>query len=125
MIVPPGLKLGANRRLAGEDIRAGSGGAPRRPAAAPQHVALAAASQLTALAGAAARARRAVLHRRRDRRAGHAAAGGRALRFQPRLLAAMLARLAAEVTDLGILPDDPADARARARGGGARTTTWC
>ena len=33
VIVPPGLKRGANRRLAGEDVRAGRGRAAGRPAA--------------------------------------------------------------------------------------------
>ena len=43
VIVPPGLKLGANRRLAGEDVRAGSVVLPAGRRLAAQHVALAAA----------------------------------------------------------------------------------
>ena len=49
MIVPPGLKLGANRRLAGEDVRAGAVMLPAGRRLAAQHVALAAAVGLTAL----------------------------------------------------------------------------
>src|SRR3954471_17084851 len=43
VILPPGLKRGANRRLAGEDIRAGTVALPAGRRLAPQHLALAAA----------------------------------------------------------------------------------
>ena len=79
VVVPPGLKRGANRRLAGEDIRAGAVALPAGRRLAVQHVALAAALGLTELERAPARARRFVLDRRRDRRAGIAAAARRAL----------------------------------------------
>ena len=72
VIVPPGLKRGANRRLAGEDVRAGSVVLPAGRRLDAQDVALAAAVGLTALAGAPPRAGRGVLDRRRDRRARHA-----------------------------------------------------
>ena len=49
VIVPAGLKVGANRRLAGEDVRAGSIVLPAGRRLAAQHVALAAAIGLTAL----------------------------------------------------------------------------
>src|SRR6185369_11062643 len=49
VIVPPGLKTGANRRLAGEDVRAGSIVLPAGRRLSPQHVALAAAVGLTEL----------------------------------------------------------------------------
>ena len=49
VIVPPGLKTGENRRLAGEDVRAGSIVLPAGRRLAPQHVALAAAVGLTRL----------------------------------------------------------------------------
>src|SRR6266446_8586677 len=49
VIVPAGLKRGANRRLAGEDLRAGSIVLPAGRRLAAQHVALAAAVGLTAL----------------------------------------------------------------------------
>ena len=70
VIVPPGLKSGANRRLAGEDVRAGSVVLPAGRRLAAQHVALAAAVGLTELK-VRRRVRVArVLDRRRDRRAG-------------------------------------------------------
>src|SRR6202020_469532 len=40
VILPPGLKRGANRRLAGEDIRAGTVALPAGRRLAVQHVAL-------------------------------------------------------------------------------------
>ncbi len=49
VIVPPGLKLGANRRLAGEDVRKGSVVLPAGRRLAAQDVALAAAVGLTTL----------------------------------------------------------------------------
>src|SRR5215470_13275650 len=49
LIAPPGLKAGANRRLAGEDIRAGAVALPGGRRLAPQHVALAAAIGVTEL----------------------------------------------------------------------------
>ena len=49
VIVPAGLKAGANRRLAGEDVRKGSVVLPAGRRLAAQDVALAAAVGLTAL----------------------------------------------------------------------------
>ena len=49
VIVPPGLKLGANRRLAGEDVRKGQIVLPAGRRLAAQDVALAAAVGLTTL----------------------------------------------------------------------------
>src|SRR5262249_54469742 len=49
LVAPPGLKAGANRRLAGEDIRAGTVALPAGKRLAPQHVALAAAIGITEL----------------------------------------------------------------------------
>src|SRR5579884_4162726 len=43
VIVPPGLQLGSNRRLAGEDVAAGSHALSAGAVLQPQHVALAAA----------------------------------------------------------------------------------
>ena len=68
--MPPGLKSGANRRLAGEDVRAGAIVLPAGRRLAPQHVALAAAVGLNELTGASPCPRRRVLDGRRDRRAG-------------------------------------------------------
>jgi molybdopterin molybdotransferase len=107
VIVPPGLKLGANRRLAGEDVRAGSVALPAGRRLAPQHVALAAALG------------RVDLEVRRRIRVALFSTGDEIVepgtpRPPPalydanrRLLAELAGRLGAEVTDLGILPDDP------------------
>ncbi len=50
VVVPSGLKAGANRRLAGEDIRSGSVALPAGRRLAPQHLALAAAIGVTEIA---------------------------------------------------------------------------
>ena len=107
VIVPAGLAAGANRRLAGEDVRAGAVALPAGRRLAPQHVALAAALGIAALEV-----------RRRVRVAlfstGDEIVEPGAPRPQPalydanrRLLAELAGRLGATVTDLGILPDDP------------------
>src|SRR5215468_2298711 len=49
VVVPAGLRAGANRRLAGEDIRAGSVALPAGRRLAPHHVALAAALGVASL----------------------------------------------------------------------------
>ena len=104
VIVPAGLKAGANRRLAGEDVRKGSVVLPAGRRLAAQDVALAAAVGLTDTRGAAARARRAVLDRRRDRRAGQRRGPPRRCTMPTAtLLDGMLDRLGAQVTDLGII----------------------
>jgi len=107
VIVPPGLKLGANRRRAGEDVRTGTVALPGGRRLAPQHVALAAALG------------RVDLEVRRRIRVALFSTGDEivepgATRPQPalydanrRLLADLAGRLGAGVTDLGILPDDP------------------
>jgi molybdopterin molybdotransferase len=107
VIVPPGLKLGANRRRAGEDVRAGTMALPAGRRLAPQHVALAAALG------------RVDLQVRRRIRVALFSTGDEIVepgspRPEPalydanrRLLAELAGRLGAEVTDLGILPDDP------------------
>jgi molybdopterin molybdotransferase len=107
VIVPPGLKLGANRRRAGEDVRSGTAALPAGRRLAPQHVALAAALG------------RIDLEVRRRIRVALFSTGDEIVepgteRPQPalydanrRLLAELAGRLGAEVTDLGILPDDP------------------
>jgi molybdopterin molybdotransferase len=108
VLVPAGLKLGANRRLAGEDVHKGSVVLPAGRRLAVQDVALAAAVGLTEL-----RMRRRVrvaLFSTGDEivepgSPRPAAALYDANRF---LLDGMLERLGADVTDLGILKDDPA-----------------
>jgi len=49
IIVPSGLKLGANRRLAGEDVPAGNIVLPAGTVLEAQHIALAAALGVTEL----------------------------------------------------------------------------
>jgi molybdopterin molybdotransferase len=107
IIVPSGLKLGANRRLKGEDIAAGSIALPAGRRLAAQDVALAAAVGLASLQV-----------RRRPRVAVFSTGDeivepGRPLspaglydanRF---LLLALLRGLGTEADDLGILADDP------------------
>jgi molybdopterin molybdotransferase len=107
VIVPAGLKPGANRRLAGEDIRKGALLLPAGRRLAPQDVALAAAVGLTELK--ARRRVRVALFSTGDEivepgKPRPAAALYDANRI---LLDGMLERLGAEVTDLGILKDDP------------------
>jgi molybdopterin molybdotransferase len=107
VIVPPGLMPGANRRLAGEDMRAGAVALPAGRRLAVQHVALAAALGLSELA--VRRRVRVALFSTGDEivepglRLPHAALYD-SNRY---LLAGLLARFGAKVTDLGILTDDP------------------
>jgi molybdopterin molybdotransferase len=108
VIVPAGLKPGANRRLAGEDVRKGAVLLPASRRLAAQDVALAAAVGLTALD--VRRRVRVALFSTGDEivepgRPRPAASLYDANRY---LLGGMLDRLGAEVTDLGILKDDPA-----------------
>jgi molybdopterin molybdotransferase len=110
--VPAGLKLGANRRLAGEDVRKGSVVLPAGRRLAAQDVALAAAVGLTGLA--VRRRVRVALFSTGDEivepgSPRPAAALYDANRF---LLDGMLERLGANVTDLGILKDDQAELQA-------------
>jgi molybdopterin molybdotransferase len=107
VLVPAGLKPGANRRLAGEDIRSGTVALAAGRRLAPQHLALAAAIGLTEI-----RVRRRVrvaLFSTGDEIVEPGAPLPVAALYDSnrRLLAAMLARLGAAVTDLGILPDQP------------------
>jgi molybdopterin molybdotransferase len=106
LIVPPGLKLGANRRLAGEDARKGSVvlSAGRRLSA--QDIALAAAVGLTRLS-VRRRVRVALFSTGDEIVEPGAPRPAPALYDANRyLLSAMLDRLGAEVTDLGILKDE-------------------
>ncbi|HXL67901.1 MAG TPA: gephyrin-like molybdotransferase Glp [Xanthobacteraceae bacterium] len=108
VIVPAGLKIGANRRLAGEDIKAGALALPAGRRLQPQDVALAAALGVE------------MLSVRRRLRVALISTGNEIVepgnplpafglydsnRF---LLMGLLRKLGVEVSDLGILPDDPA-----------------
>jgi molybdopterin molybdotransferase len=107
VVVPPGLNLGANRRLAGEDMRAGAVALPAGRRLAVQHVALAAALGLTALK--VRRRVRVALFSTGDEIVEPGAQLPRAALYDSNryLLAGLITHLGAEVTDLGILSDDP------------------
>jgi molybdopterin molybdotransferase len=113
VIVPPGLKAGANRRLAGEDLRAGSIVLPAGRRLLPQDVALAAAVGLTRIE-VRRRVRVAVFSTGDEIVEPGAPRPGAALFDANRyLLAGLIECLGAQPTDLGIVPDDP-DRLARA-----------
>jgi molybdopterin molybdotransferase len=109
VILPPGLKRGANRRLAGEDIRAGTVALPAGRRLAVQHIALAAALGLTALN--VRRRVRVALFSTGDEIVEPGTKLPRAALYDSNryLLSGLIARLGAEITDLGILSDDPAE----------------
>jgi molybdopterin molybdotransferase len=120
VVVPPGLTVGANRRLAGEDVNAGSVALPAGKMLSATDVALAAALGLTTLQ--VRRRVRVALFSTGDEivepgKPRPAAALFDANRY---LLAGLLAPLCAEVTDLGIVADDP-EALTRAIGEAAKT----
>jgi len=107
VIVPAGLKVGANRRLAGEDVRAGSIVLPAGRRLAAQHVALAAAIGLTALD--VFRRVRVALFSTGDEivEPGDDLPPAGVFDANRHLLGVLLRKLGADVTDLGILADEP------------------
>jgi molybdopterin molybdotransferase len=108
VVVPPGLKPGANRRLAGEDARKGQVVLPAGRRLAAQDVALAAAVGLTGIE-VRRRVRVAVFSTGDEIVEPGTPRPAAALYDANRyLLAGMLERLGAQITDLGILKDDPA-----------------
>ena len=108
VIVPSGLKLGANRRLAGEDVPKGQIVLPAGTVLEAQHVALAAAIGLTEI-GVRRRLRVAIFSTGDEVVEPGSVLGAAAIYDANRfLLAELLERLGAVVTDLGILADDPA-----------------
>jgi molybdopterin molybdotransferase len=108
VIVPPGLKSGANRRLAGEDIRAGHVALPAGRVLSIADVALAAALGLTELP--LRRRIRVALFSTGDELTEPGRPLTRAQLYDANrsLLSGLIESLGATVTDLGILPDDPA-----------------
>jgi molybdopterin molybdotransferase len=105
--VPKGLKLGANRRLAGEDVPAGGIVLSAGTVLEAQHVALAAALGLTELA--VRRRLKVAIFSTGDEVVEPGSSRGAAAIFDSNriLLAELLERLGAIVTDLGILADNP------------------
>lgn len=108
VVVPKGLKRGSNRRLAGEDVPAGRAVLAAGAVLEPQHVALAAALGIAALA--VRRKLKVAIFSTGDEvvEPGSARAGAAIYDANRYLLGELLERLGAEVTDLGILADDPA-----------------
>jgi len=107
VIVPPGLKLGANRRLAGEDIASGAIALPAGRRIAARDLALAAAIGVTVLP--VRRRLRVALFSTGDEvvEPGAPLAASAIYDANRYLLAGLLQNFGADVTDLGILADDP------------------
>jgi molybdopterin molybdotransferase len=119
VILPPGLKPGANCRLAGEDIRAGAVALPAGRLLSAADVALAAAVGVTALE--VRRRVRVALFSTGDEIVEPGTPRPPAALYDANryLLADLLTRLGAEVTDFGIIADDP-QALTRAIGAAAK-----
>jgi len=113
VIVPPGLKHGANRRLAGEDVARGSVALVAGRRLQPQDLGLAAALGLRTLP-VRRRVRVAIFSTGDEIVEPGAPLPAAALYDANReLLRGLLARFDAEVSDLGILRDDPEKLSAR------------
>jgi molybdopterin molybdotransferase len=108
VVLPAGLKAGANVRPAGEDIAAGTQALPAGQRLRPQDVALAAAFGLTQIE-VRRRIRVAVFSTGNELVSPGAPRAAAQLFDSNRfMLMAMLARFGCEVSDLGILPDNRA-----------------
>ncbi len=107
IVLPPGLKPGANVRPAGEDIPQGHIALRGGQRLLPQHVALAAAFGLTKL-DVIRRIRVAVFSTGDELALARRAARARSQLFDSNrfMLMAMLRRLGCDVSDLGILRDE-------------------
>jgi molybdopterin molybdotransferase len=107
--VPKGLKRGANRRLTGEDVPAGQRVLPAGTVLEPQHVALAAALGITEIE--VRRRLKVAIFSTGDEvvEPGSQRAGAAIYDANRYLLSELLARLGAQVTDLGILRDQPSE----------------
>ncbi|AWN47270.1 molybdopterin molybdenumtransferase MoeA [Methylobacterium terrae] len=117
--LPAGLKRGANRRLAGEDVRRSSVVIPAGRRLTPPDLALAAATGHASLA-VRRRLRVAVFSTGDELAEPGAPLRPGAIHDSNRvLLVALLRRLGAEVSDLGILRDDPAGLPERLRAAAA------
>jgi molybdopterin molybdotransferase len=107
VVVPKGLRRGANSRLAGEDIARGAVALRSGTVLEPQHIALAAALGLTTLE--VRRRLRVAIFSTGDEVVEPGGELPRAAVYDANryLLRELLERLGARVTDLGILADDP------------------
>jgi molybdopterin molybdotransferase len=108
VVLPPGLKAGANGRPAGEDVALGHVALRAGERLKPQHIALAAAFGLTELP--VMRRIRVAVFSTGDELASPGTSRAAAQLFDSNrfMLAAMLRRLGATVSDLGILRDERA-----------------
>jgi molybdopterin molybdotransferase len=107
VIVPKGLALGANRRLAGEDVPKGRVVLPAGTVLEAQHIAILAALGITDIE-VRRRLKVAIFSTGDEVVEPGSARGGAAIFDANRyLLTALLERLGAVVTDLGILADEP------------------
>ena len=107
--VPKGLALGANRRLSGEDVAAGRVVLPAGTVLEAQHIALLAALGIVDVE-VRRRLKVAIFSTGDEVVEPGATRGGAAIFDANRyLISALLEQLGAVVTDLGILPDDPAE----------------
>ncbi|RDV04336.1 molybdopterin molybdotransferase MoeA [Undibacter mobilis] len=107
--VPKGLALGANRRLAGEDVAAGRIVLPAGTVLEAQHIALLAALGIVDVE-VRRRIKVAIFSTGDEVVEPGANRGGAAIFDSNRyLISALLEQLGAVVTDLGILRDDPAE----------------
>ena len=106
VVVPPGLKLGANRRFAGEDVARGSIALHAGRRLQPQDISMAAALGLQILP--ARRRVRVAIFSTGDEivEPGAPLTAAGLYDANRHLLGGMLAQLGAEVSDLGILRDD-------------------
>jgi molybdopterin molybdotransferase len=112
VIIPAGIRRGANRRSAGEDVRAGATVLAAGRRLRPQEVGLAASLGLTSLA--VYRRLRVALFSTGDelREPGDALPLGAIFDANRYTLQALLTGLGCTVSDLGILPDKPESVRA-------------
>jgi len=119
VIVPKGLKRGANCRLAGEDLPAGQVALAAGTVLEPQHIALAAALGVTEI-DVRRRLKVAIFSTGDEVVEPGTTRGGAAIYDANRyLLGELLERLGAVVTDLGILPDEPGQLAAALRAAAA------
>ncbi|MDX2317349.1 MAG: molybdopterin molybdotransferase MoeA [Hyphomicrobiaceae bacterium] len=106
-LIPPGLKPGANRRLAGEDTRTGEILVEAGTRLRPQEVASAAAAGLGAIS-CFTPLKVAILSTGDEiLRPGDAFAAGKVYDANAPMLHGLISAIGAEAIDLGILPDTP------------------
>lgn len=106
--IPPGLKSGSNRRKAGEDLKQGDTIADAATLLTPQHIASIASAGFGEVP-VFAKLRVALVSGGDELvEPGNTAKSGQIYDTNRHMLKALLTRLPVEVTDLGILPDNPA-----------------